>query len=157
MVTVREMTSADIERVARVHEAAARAAAEAAYDDAGRWTRDREAADYRDDLEDEAAALYVAEVDGEIAGFGAADLAEGKVVADYVHPAYQDEGIGTAILNRVERALINAGHGEARLTASINAESFYERHDYEVTERTTLDEAEVEFPVVTMRRDLTVE
>lgn len=154
MVRVREMTSADTERVARVHEAAARAAAETAYEDAGRWTRDREAADYRDDLEDPESALYVAEVDETIAGFGAADLAEGKVVADYVDPAYQDEGVGTALLNRVEKALRNAGHEEASLTASLNAESFYQRHGYEVTERTNLDEAEVEFPVVNMRREL---
>jgi ribosomal-protein-alanine N-acetyltransferase len=154
MVTVREMTSADTERVSRVHEAAARAAAEAAYDDAGRWTRDRGAADYQEDLDDEEAALYVAEVEGTIVGFGAADLAEGDVVADYVDPAYQDEGVGTALLNRVERALLEAGHDEASLTASINAEAFYQRHGYEVTDRTDLEEAEVEFPVVKMRREL---
>lgn len=157
MVTVRRMTAEDTERVARVHETAARAAARAAYEDAGRWTRDREATDYQDDLDDEEAALFVAEVDGEIVGFGAADVDEGKVVADYVHPAYQDQGVGTAILARVERELADGGHSEANLTASVNAESFYEQRGYDVIERTTLDEAEVEFPVVKMRRELSGE
>lgn len=157
MVTVREMRQADTERVARVHEAAARAAAEAAYEDAGRWTRDREAADYLDDIDDEEVAMFVAEVDGEIVGFGAADLSEGEVVADYVHPEQQSQGVGTALLAQVERALAQAGHSEASLTASINAEPFYERRGYEATERTDLDEAEVEFPVVQMRRELSIE
>lgn len=157
MVTVREMRPGDTDRVARVHEAAARAAAEAAYDDAGRWRRDREAADYQDDLDDEEVALFVAEVDGEIVGFGAADLAEGEDVADYVHPAYQDQGVGTILLNRVEQAIAGAGYSEASLTASVNAESFYERRGYEAIERTNLDEAEVEFPVVKMQRELSAE
>lgn len=154
MVRVREMQQADAERVARVHEAAARAAAAEAYENAGRWTRDREAADYQDDLEKDEVKLFVAEAQGEIVGFGAADLTEGEVVADYVDPEYQDQGVGTALLNRLERELASTGHKQASLTASLNAESFYERRGYEAIERTDLDEADVEFPVVKMQRDL---
>lgn len=153
MVTVREMREADSASVARVHEAAAREGAASAYEDAGRWTRDREASDYHEDIEDPDVTMLVAEVEDAIAGFGAADLDEGLVVADYVHPDYQDRGVGTALLTRLEDALAEAGHETVQLTASLNAVSFYERKGYDIVERTTLDEAEVEFPVVVMRGD----
>lgn len=154
MVRVRRMREADTSAVARVHEAAARDGASSAYDNPGRWTRDREAADYHDDVEAPDVTMLVAEVEDSVAGFGAADLEEGTVVADYVHPDYQDRGVGTALLTRLETALTEAGHDVVRLTASLNAVSFYDRRGYEIVERTTLDEAEVEFEVVKMRREL---
>lgn len=148
------MREADTAAVARVHEAAARDGAASAYEDPGRWTRDREASDYLDDVDDPDVRMLIAEVNDDVAGFGAADLDEGTVVADYVHPEYQDRGVGTALLTRLESALTEADHDVVQLTASLNAVPFYERQGYETVERTTLDEAEVEFPVVEMRREL---
>jgi putative acetyltransferase len=154
MVRVREMQEPDTAAVARVHEAAARDGAASAYQDPGRWTRDREPSDYLDDVRDPDITMLVAEVDETVVGFGGADLDEGTVVADYVHPDYQDRGVGTALLTRLETALADAGHDVVTLTASLNALPFYERRGYETLERTTLDEAAVTFPVVEMRREL---
>lgn len=154
MVRVREMREADTTAVARVHEAAARDGAESAYEDPGRWTRDREASDYLDDVQDTDVTMLVAEVDETVVGFGAAELEQGTVVADYVDPEYQDRGVGTALLTRLESRLTEVGHESVQLTSSLNAAPFYERRGYEAVERTDLDEAEVEFPVVKMRREL---
>lgn len=155
-MTVRRMEPTDAQQVARVHEAAARAGARA-YDDAGRWTRDREPGPYRRDVADPAREALVAERDGDVVGFGVAALSAGRVVAVYVDPEHHREGVGTALLRALEDGLRAAGTGTARLTASVNAVPFYEARGYEVRERTTLEEAAVEFPVAEMARELPAE
>lgn len=150
------MRSSDATRVARVHEAAARAGA-SAYADAGRWTRDRDPAPYRRDVADPAREALVAEQDGAVVGFGVAELSAGRVVAVYVHPEHHRDGVGTALLRALEDALRAAGIRTAALTASVNAVPFYEARGYEVRERTTLEEAAVEFPVAEMARELSAE
>lgn len=154
MVRVRPMTRSDASRVARVHEAAARAGAAEAYPEPGAWVRERNAADYVPSLEDPEQVMYVASVGEPVVGFGTAACADGVVRAVYVEPEAEGQGVGTALLRRVEGTLRRAGHDMARLTASINAVGFYEAHGYESVERTTLDEADVHFPVVEMRKQL---
>jgi GNAT superfamily N-acetyltransferase len=153
-VYVRPMRRDDASAVARVHEAAARAGAAAAYPDPGAWVRDRDGADYYPALEDPTQTMYVATAGETVVGFGTAASGDGTVRAVYVDPAAQGEGVGSAILSRVEATLARAGHDVVRLTASVNAVGFYQAHGYEIVERTTLDEADTHFPVVEMRREL---
>lgn len=96
----------------------------------------------------ERGALFVAESDSGILGFGEAK--PGSVVAVYVDPAVAGRGIGTAILGRAME-LARAGHeGPIRVHATLNARSFYERHGFRETHRTTVRRNHVDIEVVAM-------
>lgn len=120
------------------------------------WADKRGGGPERYDTED----LLVAERDGEVAGFGEWADAEdgdedvGEVVACYVHPAHANQGVGTALLERMHSELRGAGYERAALTASLNAVGFYERHGYEERERFDLEPHDTEFPVARMEREL---
>lgn len=79
----------------------------------------------------------------------------GEVRAVYVHPNHARQGVGTALLDELERRARRRGFDSLVLTASLNAVPFYEHHDYE-----TVDElvhefgGEVEGGAVVMRKSL---
>jgi GNAT superfamily N-acetyltransferase len=120
------------------------------------WADKRGGGPERYDTDD----LLVAERDGQVAGFGEwadsedGDETVGEVVACYVHPDHANQGVGTALLERLHAELREAGYDRAALTASLNAVAFYERQGYEVVERFDLEPHDVEFPVARMEREL---
>ena len=66
--------------------------------------------------------VFVAELDGAVAGFAAAGACEdedgatrGELYALYVEPSAWGQGLGRALLGRAEQALRAAGYGEASL------------------------------------------
>ena len=67
--------------------------------------------------------LWLAERGGVAAGHGAA-LPEGRVGLLHVAPAARRQGIGRALLRRVEADLAALGHAEARTDASREARAF---------------------------------
>lgn len=75
--------------------------------------------------------FLVCEIDGMPAGM--ADWESDFIWALHVHPARQGQGVGGALLARVEAAIRDAGFGRARLeTDSFNQRSrqFYGKHGY---------------------------
>lgn len=93
-------------------------------------------------------ALFVAERDGLIVGFGEATA--GTVVAVYVDPAAIRRGVGRAIL-RHALGLARRGHdGPVRLQATLNARDFYAREGFRDVERATVRRNHVDIPVVVM-------
>ncbi len=64
--------------------------------------------------------------DGTIAGFSAADLRAGTVVALLVAPGHEGRGIGRALLGTACAALRAAGHRDATLRAEAGSRA--ERH-----------------------------
>ena len=95
--------------------------------------------------------MFVAETDGEIAGFGQVNLdgeasetpregggtVVGEVTAVYVHPDHVRRGVGSALLDRLEAHARDEGLDALSLTASLNAVPFYERAGYEPAEEVT--------------------
>ena len=70
--------------------------------------------------------LFVA-VEGEtIIGFGQLNLNTAEVDAIYVHPAATRQGVGTALLRRLEDIARQHGLGALRLAASLNSVPFYD-------------------------------
>lgn len=150
-VRVRHARPADAEAVCAVHGASVRELGPAAYDDeqVAAWDHDRDPADYA--VTDPTATFVVAEEFGESAGvappdglLGFAELRPaggdyfervpddyGEVRAVYVHPDVARRGVGTRLLDRVERSARRAGRRGLGLHASLNAVEFYERAGYD--------------------------
>jgi putative acetyltransferase len=99
--------------------------------------------------------FVVAEVDGKVLGFGAIVPANKELRALYVHPDVAGQGVGAAILTHLE--LLALEHGIERLSvdASVNAETFYQKHGYHVMNRGTHRLASgVEMDCVKMNKQL---
>jgi GNAT superfamily N-acetyltransferase len=80
--------------------------------------------------------MVVAEVEGQIAGFGGIDSdAVEQLKWLYVMPEYQGAGVGAAILKRLEEIAWSLGLTAIRLHAAPGAFLFYRRHGYREVER----------------------
>ena len=142
---IRPGTSADAEAVSDAHHAAIEELGATVYDDeqVAAWSAGRSPDDYEFDADDR--DVFVAEVDGAVRGFGwlscdpgqhlIADV-DGEVTGMYVHPAVARQGVGTALLDRLEATARERELGAIGMWASMNAVPFYEDHGYErVAER----------------------
>jgi len=75
--------------------------------------------------------IWIAEPEGVVAGWGGirGDILE----ALYTAPEYAGQGVGTALLDRLEGLMRGRGFETVRAEASPNALSFYLRRGYRVT------------------------
>ena len=75
--------------------------------------------------------IWIAEFDGVTAGWGAirGDVLEGL----YTAPEYAGQGVGAALLDRLEALLHGRGVEAVRAEASSNARAFYLRRGYRQT------------------------
>lgn len=71
--------------------------------------------------------VWVADVNGHIAGFSAADPRDGSIFALFIEEQYHGRGWGRALLAAACATLIRCGHTEAKLTTmpGTRAEGFY--------------------------------
>lgn len=153
MVELREATPADGPAVLDVHREAIGGVDPGEYTEAqlDAWLAAQDDPDQYP-FEDGTQYLAVAETDERIVGFAGLDLDRGVVETLYVRPDAAGRGVGTALLDRVERVARDRGH-EALLTgASRNAVGFYERRGYaaEGTVEVSMERETVEF--VKMRK-----
>ena len=81
--------------------------------------------------------VLVAETVSRVVGFGMIVPGDDELRAVYVQPAFGRQGVGTAILERLEQTARDRGMTELNLSASLNAEAFYAKHGYKVAERMT--------------------
>ena len=72
---------------------------------------------------------------GQIIGFGSIVPANSELRAVYVAAAYGGQGVGRALLARLEELARDAGLAELRMDASINAVRFYEANGFMSLER----------------------
>ena len=72
---------------------------------------------------------------GQIIGFGSIVPANSELRAVYVAGAYGGQGVGRALLARLEELALEAGQAELRMDASINAVPFYEATGFISLER----------------------
>jgi N-acetylglutamate synthase-like GNAT family acetyltransferase len=69
--------------------------------------------------------VWVADVDGEVVGFGKLNLTTGVVEAIFVHPDSMGTGVGTKMMAHLERQAADYGLTELTLNSSLNAAPFY--------------------------------
>lgn len=72
----------------------------------------------------------VAEVDGKIAGFGAIVEAMSELRAVYVSAQFGNRGVGSALLQGLERLAREKGCKDLHMDSSLTAAGFYRRHGY---------------------------
>jgi putative acetyltransferase len=74
----------------------------------------------------------VAEINGEIVGFGALVLEQNELRACYVKSSAVRRGVGTMLLGELERQAVSAGTVTLHLASSTTAENFYLANGYKV-------------------------
>ena len=72
----------------------------------------------------------VMDMDNKIAGFGCLSADGGMVEMLYTHHAHQSKGIGSAILEALEKEATQRGNHEVRLITSATAWTFYQKRGY---------------------------
>lgn len=154
---LRRATPADADDLARIQRRALRERATEAYTDvqlAPMLAPDRELVP-PERLAASDHVYVVAERDDRTVGYGGIHLDDGVLAATFVDPDLASEGIGSAIVERLE-ALAREHDVETLTTyASLNAEGFYERLGFEPVERVTVGaDSDPEIPSVLMRKPL---
>jgi putative acetyltransferase len=132
----------DAEGIVRVHFAAVHNTAAPFYPDEviQNWSRpvsEERVQGMRQVIAQSEEIVVVARVDDAIAGFGSIVPANNELRAVYVHPDYGAQGIGGAILSTLEEIARAKGMPLLEMSASVNAESFYRKHGFQVIERTS--------------------
>ena len=95
--------------------------------------------------------MVVAEVDGNVAGFGGIDpYASEQLKWLYVMPENQGTGIGTKILSRLEQIGWAHGLDAIKLHAAPGAFLFYRKHGYREVQR---DDVTYDHEGITMMKD----
>ena len=117
------------------------------------WVSNCTPENYRIAIEKMGETMFVARKGEAIIGFSA--LFESEIRAIYVHPNYTRQRVGTLLLEALERAAVNRNIDKLKLSASINAKSFYESCGYQVIEYSvhTLPSG-VKIPCVDMEKSL---
>ena len=134
-VSLRRATQDDKEALLRVHVDAIRVLAKDAYTDEqlrawpGRLTTDS----YTDVINSR--LVLVAEAGTQVVGFCQFDPGTGEVEAILVDPQHAHTGIGSALLEAVEKVAEDSSLRGLHLASSVNAESFYRKHGFRVKER----------------------
>jgi putative acetyltransferase len=156
MILVRQAVQADSEAIGCVYVSAIRELANTHYtaEQIEAWAGSRRP-EYSQQMI-EAGRMYIAECDGEVAGYGIIELETKQVQAVYVSPHHARKGVGTAVLLALEQAAVLAGIDTLRLTASLNAVGFYQKAGYLEVARTTqtLADGATRMPCVVMQKRL---
>ena len=125
-LTIRVAEAADSHGVWRIHTAAIRSTKDPyAPDDIERWASKHTPNSYAEPIA--AKRLFVAEVDGELIGFGQFNAGTGVVERIYVLPSASRNGVGRALMREAERRAFAAGCPKLYLSSSLNAIAFYQR------------------------------
>jgi GNAT superfamily N-acetyltransferase len=147
-IVIRQAQREDASRLHELHTASVRALCSEHYSSEiiDGWLQNRSAIGYLTPIERD--AIFVAERDSTIVGFG--EAAPGVVVAVYVAPSAVHQGIGSAILRHAIEMARRAHDGPLRVESTLNASPFYERHGFREVKRSTIKRNLVEVPMVVM-------
>ncbi len=115
------------------------------------WLKGRSPEGYHEGIEK--GEMFVAEDNGKIVGFGHA--IQGEVLAVFVYPDCQKQGIGTSIFNHALEIASQDNPASIRIESTVNASDFYEHHGFEKTQESTFTRNGVEMPMVILEKKRT--
>ena len=81
--------------------------------------------------------VLVVEQDGKVIATGA--MVEGEIFAVFVHPSFQKQGHGKAVMRALENMAVAEGHRVSELSVSLPSRRFYEDLGYELVETRSRD------------------
>jgi len=85
--------------------------------------------------------IWVAEIDGQLAGFASVWRRDNFLHNLFVSPDWQGRGVGSALLKKVQSELTDTGSLKC-LVQNTQALRFYQRHGWQTTARGTSPEGE---------------
>lgn len=134
-ISIRRAKPEDSEAICRIHIASVRELCADYYtlEQIEAWIGKSASENVRKAILERGEIIFVAEIKKTIVGF--ASLFEQEVRAVYVHPSYARQGIGTLLLNAVEREAVAKQVEKLEVVASTNAKSFYLAQGYKVIEQ----------------------
>jgi putative acetyltransferase len=140
IVRVRSASGADAEAIICTHFAAVHQTASEFYppEVLNSWSRQPDEARYeqiRRAIAKGDELFVVAEDASGVVGFGSIVPSLQELRAVYVHPRLARRGVGARILQELEALAVATHCGHLQMDASVNAEVFYSRHEYEVVSR----------------------
>jgi putative acetyltransferase len=91
---------------------------------------DKRVREFADAISSTTEVMFVAEVDGQIAGFASLVPKNSELRAVYVDPRYGRQGIGKQLLEKVEAEARARGIRKLAMDASLSAEAFYKSQGY---------------------------
>lgn len=167
MVDVRTAVPADAAEIARVHTVSLRHYGADHYDEEQLKylaPTDAKAEDVSENLLADGHYAAVAEINGNVVGFGGLRLQDGALLGFFVDPEYGGEGVGTALFEHIEERARTDGLATITVFAALNAVEFYKACGLErVGERNasgaegpvgTYESGALELPAVEMRKSL---
>lgn len=130
MITIRSATRQDRDSIWRVHIQAIKEICKSHYtkDEIKAWSELIKPGRYGEAIDSK--ALFVADDDDSIVGFGHLELESGRIEALYVSPKYVGIGIGKKILQTLEHEAEQSGSKIVHVSSTLNAVPFYERAGY---------------------------
>ncbi len=154
-IKVRRAARSDGEHIWRVHTAAIKGSCGDRYtvEEIDAWTSRLSPDSY--DAQIRGKALYVAQDDEQVVGFGQLDVVSGEVEAVYVLPDQAGRGIGGLLLRTLEDVARECGVKRLHLDSSLNAVGFYEHEGYVVRGETwRAMQSDVSLPCIRMEKTL---
>jgi N-acetylglutamate synthase-like GNAT family acetyltransferase len=154
---IRRARPSDAPAICSLHVAAIREVCSAVYDarQIEGWAATKRPERYLAQIESE--PFFVAESDGELAGFALLGTATSEVRAVFVRPAWLKRGVGRTLLATLERDARHLGWTQLVLRASLNAVGFYEANGFVAGARASIRFGpDVELDCVFMRKSLIV-
>jgi putative acetyltransferase len=152
-ITLRPATADDCSGILATHVASIRELCAADYSEAQLqdWTANLTSEAYLPAIASH--VVVVAERDAEIVGFAELDPKGEDMVEVYVHPRHSRLGLGSLLLQAVERSARDAGLDELVLISSLTAVPFYERFGFVAGPATVRrHENGTEIPSISMRK-----
>lgn len=154
---LRPAIPSDCAAIFRAHYYAVRLACLQSYDATIRnaWLALLHENSYLRDMNNPHIALWVAEYHGDVMGFFQLDLPKAHLSALYVHPVVNQQGIGTALLQRAEQFTLDYGASALSLYSPNNALAFFRLNDYQTLSEAFLPLSDgVKIPCRLMRKYL---
>lgn len=97
----------------------------------------------------------VAEEGGSVVGWGSIHLSENTLAATFVDPDYTGEGIGRALVEKLETIARKEGVTQLTVPASLNAVGFYETLGFERQRRIDAGTPDTpEIPSIELKKEL---
>ncbi len=96
----------------------------------------------------------VAEIEGELVGFGQYSIGEGEVYQIDVLPRFEGKGCGRAIYEYIEDDFVEHSISRIKLNSTLNAADFYKKLGFQVTGKTEFALGSGAVEMVTMEKEL---
>lgn len=150
---IRKYNFEDAEAHAEVHRQSVRGIASKDYNkkEIEAWVKE----DPEDEPLPEEKERFVAETEeDEIVGFSEYNKEEKELTGLYIKPEYSGTGLASQLLSKAEKAAKEGGIEKLNCTSTITAKEFYQRHGYEILEKTAHKMEEQNLTVYKMQKEL---